>query len=274
MQQKRRFSFYAFAIAIVFHLIVTLFVYLFVKNIHYIALPSKPIPEKRIAISIKDTIAPAPIKRLPEPKPKQSEKLTTKHSAITPISPSSKPFIEPKKYVIQQPIEPIKEESKPQLEPKREPYKPPVEPTRVSQPKKEQGLYDILSKPDIKTSDNSDSTATKVTNNIQRSYGEKFNTLSPGEQKFILDNMTKMLIISNNVLRRYEPARVPSNFTGRGEVLLEFYLHPNGDISDLKIIRGSNYSMMNDLFLETINLSFSKYPHPEQKTLIRWIGSF
>lgn len=273
MQQKHHFYFYALMIAIVLHLIVTSLVYLFLTNKPFL---TEPILEKRMSVSLKETFISPPKEHLVKAKAIHP-KPTVKTPPKTPISQNiQKPIMAatPTKPLMTQTSEPLFEENKPQPMPKKEPPRPNIETPRVVQQNKEHGLYDFLSKPEPKSPDTSDSGTTKVNNNIQRAYGEKFNTLSQGEQKFILDNMTKMLIISNNVLRRYEPARIPSNFTGRGEVLLEFYLHPNGDITDLKILKASNYSMMNDLFLETINLSFSKYPHPEQKTLIRWIGSF
>lgn len=275
MQSNRFSSLYAFFIALLIHGMMALLILLF-NRLH----PIKPIieekinpSENRISISIKDFSPPSLLKVHDKPiltEPKQIHTDTVPKPLIpTPSKPSPNQPQEPITHTLPSPPQPDRVQPSQILEKSA----PAIDTPKIPQPKKEQGLYDILSRADTSLQEDEKSD-TKVSNNIQRLYGDKFKNLSNGEQKFILDNMTKMLMISNSVLRRYEPARIPANFNGRGEVLLEFYLHPNGDISGLKILKGSNYSMMNDLFIETINLSFSKFPHPEQTTLIRWIGTF
>ncbi len=52
--------------------------------------------------------------------------------------------------------------------------------------------------------------------------------------------------------------------------IIEFYLHPNGDISGLKIVDASGYEILDDTSLQTIEYSYHRYPLPKQKTLVRY----
>ncbi|MFY9141924.1 hypothetical protein [Sulfuricurvum sp.] len=166
------------------------------------------------------------------------------------------------------------EESKPITEPKkafeRHVAKPVATIERQSIPKKEPGLYDILSKADDSAQEKPTQRSTKLADSIQRLYGDKFNELSEGEQKYILDNQEVMRRITQGVLDRYGRSRIPDNIRTNDTNMIEFYLHPDGSISDLHFLKNSQLSILDDTTKEVIELAYSKYPHPEQKTLIRY----
>ncbi|MGD9595809.1 MAG: energy transducer TonB, partial [Wolinella sp.] len=50
---------------------------------------------------------------------------------------------------------------------------------------------------------------------------------------------------------------------------VEFYLHPNGDISDLRLIRSVGYTLLDKNSLKTIEIAYKDYPRPKTKTKIR-----
>lgn len=51
--------------------------------------------------------------------------------------------------------------------------------------------------------------------------------------------------------------------------IVEFFLHPNGDISDLKLINSSGYSSLDKNSIETIEIAYKDYPRPNEKTKIK-----
>lgn len=278
MKHNQSFSIYALLIAILVHLILILLLVLLGQL--KLKIPpheeSKPVKEERFRLSLKEQPSLKPEAIIPNeiPIPRPTLSIPRGEQLDTPAQP--KPIIKPsitQPQPIIKPPSPEPEPIKPIEEPKkafvRHVAKPVADIERKPQPK---GLYDILSKADPNVRETL--IESKISGNIQKLYGDKFRELSKGEQKYIIDNMTKMLIIANKVLQRYSNSKIPNSFSGSGEVLLEFYLHPNGEITNLKILQQSEYQIMNDLYLETINLSYSQYPRPEQPTLIRWIGTF
>lgn len=187
----------------------------------------------------------------PVPKPQAIQPTPPVTPAIKPIPPVSEPISEPKKAF------------------ERHVAKPVATIERQPQVKKEQGLYDILSKADSSAQERPKS-FTKISDSIQRLYGDKFNELSEGEQRYILDNQEVMRRITQGVLDRYGRSRIPDNIRINDTNMIEFYLHPNGSISDVRFLKNSQLSILDDTTKEVIELAYARYPRPEQKTLIRY----
>jgi TonB family protein len=51
---------------------------------------------------------------------------------------------------------------------------------------------------------------------------------------------------------------------------VEFYLHPDGSISNFRFIENSKVDILNDTTKETIEIVCVKYPRPKEKRLIRY----
>ena len=136
-------------------------------------------------------------------------------------------------------------------------------------------LYKFLSQEDktaTSTQDNVKTTkrSSQVAQNVKELYGSKFAELSQGEQKYIQDNMEIMRQITQDTLNRVGRVNIPDNFRVNSINVIEFYLHPNGDMTDFKFLQNSNYYILDDTTKETIEYAYSKYPRPAQKTLIRY----
>lgn len=186
----------------------------------------------------------------PVPKP-QVAKAATPTLPSKPTPPLPEPIVEPKKAF------------------ERHVAKTVATIEREPQVKKEQGLYDILSKADSSAQERPKS-FTKISDSIQRLYGDKFNELSEGEQRYLLDNQEAMRRITQGVLDRYGRSRIPDNIRTNDTNMIEFYLYPNGSISDIHFLKNSQLSILDDTTKEVIELAYAKYPRPEQKTLIRY----
>jgi len=281
MPRTKSFSLFAFFIALLVHFIVFLGIVLFNTLTPKIPPEDKEkAQESRFKISIKERPKAAKealvkneiqkmTKALPMPKGEQLKKLTS--SPKIQKSPTPQPLTKPQAA---QPNTPMPQATPTPPEPKRA-FERHVAPQvaaieRQPQPKKEQGLYDFLSKADPNLRSTSSDSMTKVSDNIQKLYGDKFGELSAGEQKYILDNQEAMRRITQGVLDRYGRSKIPDNLRVDETNTIEFYLHPDGSISDLHFLTHSRFSILNDTTKETIELAYSKYPRPAQKTLIRY----
>lgn len=269
MPRAKSFSLFAFIIALMVHFIVFLGIVLFntlspktppqtkeKAQEHRFKISMKERPKTAKEALIKNTLQKI-TKALPMPKGEQLKKPTSTPKAQTT-----------------QPIKPMPEVAPTPPEPKRafERHVAAQVATieRQPQPKKEQGLYDFLSKADPNLRSTSSDSITKVSDNIQKLYGDKFGELSSGEQKYILDNQETMRRITQGVLDRYGRSKIPDHLRVDETNTIEFYLYPDGSISNIHFLNNSRFSILNDTTKETIELAYARYPRPAQKTLIRY----
>ena len=150
----------------------------------------------------------------------------------------------------------------------------------TKKPIKKTGLYAALSKPQkinkVAKSKRQEA-GSQIGKDFKEAYGEAFGKLSEGEQKYIIDNQEIMRRITQEQLNRLAPVNIPRNLHVNTMNIIEFYLHPNGDISGLKIITPSSVNLLDDTSIQTVEYSYHRYPLPKQKTLIRykvgfWLG--
>lgn len=281
MPRTKSFSLFAFFIALMVHFIVFLGIMLFYTLApKLMPQPKEKAQESRFKISLKEKPTPAKeavvkneipkmTKAPPIPKGEQLKTLTpTPKAQKSPTpQPQAKPqAVQPNTAMPEAAVTPP--ELKRAFERHVTPQVAAIE--RQPQPKKEQGLYDFLSKADPNLRSASLDSMTKVSDNIQKLYGDKFGELSAGEQKYILDNQETMRRITQGVLDRYGRSKIPDNLRVDETNTIEFYLHPDGSISDLRFLTNSRFAILNDTTKETIELAYSKYPRPAQKTLIRY----
>ncbi|WP_197972132.1 energy transducer TonB [Nitrosophilus labii] len=104
---------------------------------------------------------------------------------------------------------------------------------------------------------------------INELYQGEFDSFTKGQKEFIKNNLSAIGKITQKYLyiRGYPEFAVKTRQEGVN--IVEFYLHPNGDISDLKIIKSSSYEILDKNSLETILSAYKDYPRPKEKTKIR-----
>ncbi len=133
--------------------------------------------------------------------------------------------------------------------------------TKASQVSNSRALEKSLSSPSIY-----DFGVSEQTQQIQDLYGIEFGSLSPNAQRFIKSNLDKIGKITQRYLRY--PA-IAGKVGQEGDNIVEFYLHPNGDITDLKLLHSSGYTLLDDNSLHTIKIAYKDYPYPIETTKIR-----
>lgn len=101
---------------------------------------------------------------------------------------------------------------------------------------------------------------------IKELYGEDLYSLNYEERKFIEDNLSSIGKITQQYLKY---PQIAGQMGQQGDNIVEFYLHPNGDISDLKLLTPSGFRLLDDNSLHTIEIAYKDYPYPAVKTKIR-----
>ncbi|WP_428739642.1 hypothetical protein [Sulfurimonas sp.] len=244
--------------------------------------------EKKIKISLKELPKkykdsgltkekiPEPKMAPPMPKGSQLEKIVQQQVKLNPQQPMKTPTLnQPKK--VEQKVE--KKTPKTEPIPPNKPYIPLLAKEDVNKTKeiKKETQKDPLawmhedkSTNEIKQKKKTYANGGNLSQNIQELYGEEFGKLSPGQQQYILDNQEIMRRITQQVLNRVARVNLPRDLQVNKYNVVEFYLHPNGDISDFKFLTKSGIYVLDDTTKETIEYAYSKYPRPKEKTLIRY----
>jgi len=214
----------------------------------------------------------------PMPKGKQLKKIVKPPKQpvkYEPKKPAKKPTLnKPKTKPVKKPT------PKPKVEPlpPRKPYIPLIEPKKsdVNKTTKEETkdplswMFEDKSKNEKKKSQTKMAAGGSINQNIKELYGEEFGKLTPGQQQYIIDNQEIMRRITQQVLTRVARVNIPRDLNVNRTNVIEFYLHPNGDMTDFKFLSKSGYYVLDDTTKETIEYAYSRYPHPKEKTLIRY----
>jgi protein TonB len=278
-------SSFALFVALLIHLLLLLLFWILGILTPEIEKPKKE--ENKIKISLREMpkktkdqgvekVKQTPLSEIAPPIPKgsQLEKIVSK----PPVK------YEPQKPIVTPAL------NKPKLEkpaeapvPKIEPL-PPIKPyipllakkedVNTTQDKKEQDPMAWLSEDRTKDEQKQEKTKTtagsNISNDVKELYGDKFGELTQGQQKYILDNQEIMRRITQQVLNRVARVNLKENLNVNRSNVVEFYLHPNGDMTDFKFLSTSGYYVLDDTTKETIEYAYSRYPRPTEKTLIRY----
>ncbi len=103
---------------------------------------------------------------------------------------------------------------------------------------------------------------------IKQLYGTEFDTYSPTQKKFIENNLDTIHGITQQTLTRNGYPDVAAQTRQQGTNIVSFYLHPNGDISDLRLKKHIGYEALDQNTLDVIRIAYKDYPLPNQKTKI------
>lgn len=250
--------------------------------------PTKSVKkEKKIKISLKEM----PNK---DKKTGDTKKKIKQDPKIAPPMPKGKQLKQitdnpPIKFKPQQnPIVPKLNKPKPTLEPTNKIEKIPSKKPFISllnennrskskllkKEQKKNSLYSMLSKDkskdEKKETKKTSYSGSSIRSDLKELYGDEFGKLSKGQQKYILDNQEVMRRITQQVLTRVARVNIPHDLNVNRINVIEFYLHPNGDMTDFKFLEKSGYYVLDDTTQETIEYAYSRYPRPTEKTLIRY----
>jgi len=262
-------TYFALFIALLIHILFTLLFLLFKNSIDTTS-PTPKKEEKRLKISLKNIKKTKVEKKatpIAPPMPKGSQlKKIVKHKIKKPIIKKvPKPKI----------IKPIK---KKKILPKKEKvFVPLVKQKKIQtveiNPIKNDPMawmYEDKSSKEVEKEEKKNYSHNNINQNIKELYGDKFGKLTKGQQEYILNNQEIMRRITQEVLTRVASVNIGRDIRVNRSNVIEFYLHPNGDMTDFKFLQKSGVFTLDRTTQETMEYAYSRYPRPKEKTLIRY----
>jgi len=109
---------------------------------------------------------------------------------------------------------------------------------------------------------------------IQQFYGKEFNTFTSTQKKFIKHNLNTIQKITQQTLSRNGYPSIARRTRQQGTNVVSFYLHPNGDITSLRLKSRIGYSALDDNTLKIIRIAYKDYPRPKTKTKITFYVNY
>jgi TonB family protein len=76
--------------------------------------------------------------------------------------------------------------------------------------------------------------------------------------------------ITQRTLTRVASVNLKRNLNVNVTNVIEFKLHPNGDMSDFRFLKNSGYYVLDNTTKETIEYAYSRYPRPKEIILVRY----
>jgi len=143
--------------------------------------------------------------------------------------------------------------------------------TQPKEVKKSDDLASFLSTPTPTVASSSRSYPSKK---IQKLYGQTFHTFTPTQKEFIKNNLNEIQRITQNLLTRRGYPEGAGRNGQQGTNVVSFNLHPNGDISDLRLQRRIGSRPLDENTLSLIRSAYKDYPYPSTTTKIVFYVSY
>lgn len=105
-------------------------------------------------------------------------------------------------------------------------------------------------------------------------YGDELGDYGLAEIDFLVNNLRDIGRITQYHINRRGYPREAAFLGQSGKNVVEFYLHPNGDISELRVVSSSNSIILDNDMQTNIKVAFREYPRPTTKVKIRFFMSY
>lgn len=105
-------------------------------------------------------------------------------------------------------------------------------------------------------------------------YGDELGDYGLAEIDFLVNNLRDIGRITQYHINRRGYPREAAILGQSGKNVIEFYLHPNGDISELRVVSSSNSIILDNDMQTNIKVAFREYPRPTTKVKIRFFMTY
>lgn len=105
-------------------------------------------------------------------------------------------------------------------------------------------------------------------------YGDELGDYGMAEIDFLINNLRDIGRITQYHINRRGYPKEAAILGQSGKNVIEFYLHPNGDISDMRVVSSSNSIILDNDMQTNIKVAFREYPRPTTKVKIRFFMSY
>ena len=264
--------FVAFFISLFIYMVL---IWIFMTQFSKIKIPQKTMNERIVKIDIINMPLPKKVEPVAKPiskpivkkkplKKKELKKKIIKKKVAKKKVIKKKPI---KKKVVKKKI--IKKKIIKKLKPKKvEEEMVYIEEPFITQPKEVKKSDDLASFLSTPTPSATPIVKRYPNNKIKKLYGSAFHSFTPTQKEFIENNLNEIQRITQNLLnqRGYPEGAGRNGQEGTNVVL--FNLHPNGDISDLRLKKRIGSRPLDDNTLSLIRSAYKDYPYPSTTTQI------
>lgn len=109
---------------------------------------------------------------------------------------------------------------------------------------------------------------------IKQLYGSEFNSYGAEQKKFIENNLAIIHRITQSTLNRNGYPEIAARTGQQGVNVVSFYLHPNGNISRLRLEKHMGHEALDRNTLQVIRIAYKDYPLPRKKTKIKFFVQY
>lgn len=109
-----------------------------------------------------------------------------------------------------------------------------------------------------------------ILNELEKLYGEEYKNFTKVQKAYLEKNLNNFQVITQRVLDKMGYPELAAKQKIGGINTVEFIFYPNGDISDLRIINSSGYSVLDKHSIELIEIAYKDYPKPTEPIKIRF----
>jgi len=237
---------------------------------------------------------PKPQPKVPQPQPKPEpvippapkpvpKKPVEKEPLKKPTPPAKKKLLDEKARLVVEKKESEennvtkvvkKKEEKPKKVVKKKIEKPKKRVVKKTRPKKpsrpKRGLAGALmgSGRSVSLAPSAPSSSNYGSRMIDQLYGTEFDSFTPTQKKFIKKNLGLIHRITQRTLIQNGYPDIAVRTRQEGTNVVTFYLHPNGNITNLRLLSRIGYTALDDNTLQVIRIAYKNYPHPKTKTKI------
>ncbi len=224
----------------------------------------KPVPQKPV---VKEPVKKEPVK---EPTPPAKKKLLDEKARLV-VEKKEREENNVTKVVKK---EKVKKEEKPKKVVKKKTEKPKKKVAKKTRPRKpsrpKDGLAGALmgSGRSVSLAPSAPSSPNYGSQMIKQLYGSEFDSFTPTQKKFIKKNLGVIHRITQRTLIQNGYPDIAVRTMQEGTNVVTFYLHPNGNITNLRLLSRIGYTALDDNTLEVIRIAYKDYPRPKTKTKI------
>jgi len=126
----------------------------------------------------------------------------------------------------------------------------------------------------IQTSSRRSMTSSSSRRMIKQLYGSEFEGYSAEQKKFINNNLGIIHRITQTTLVRNGYPETAARTGQQGINVVSFYLHPNGNISKLRLDKHMGHEALDRNTLQVIRTAYKDYPLPRKKTKIKFFVQY
>lgn len=110
----------------------------------------------------------------------------------------------------------------------------------------------------------------EILNELQKLYGEEYDKFTKVQKAYLEKNLNNFQTITQRVLNRLGYPPLAAKLKIGGVNIIEFMFHPDGSITDLRVLDSSGYAVLDDYSLELIEIAYKDYPKPQTSTKLRF----